>query len=124
MVPDLIQEGMLGLCLARNKFNESKNVGFGHYCKPYIKHRIYNYYFEHRTNGIREPHRVRMNRYKFNKKWGKEYSTGKLSDKEIMEIMNISKKSLVSITKPAPFINHIGSYAELENVIYLKKKIN
>ena len=38
MIPDLIQEGMLGLCMASNNFNKSKQVNFGYYCIPYVKH--------------------------------------------------------------------------------------
>ena len=123
MIPDLIQEGMLGLCMASNNFNKSKQVNFGYYCIPYVKHRIYNYYYEHRTNGIREPHRVRMNRYKFNKNWKNLFDEGKMTEEEVLKIMNISKKTFNNINKPHPFINNVGDYIELEKVIHLKKNI-
>ena len=121
ILPDLYQEGMLGLCMANKNFNESKKINFGYYCTPYVKHRIYNYYYEHRTNGIREPHRVRMNRYKFNKNWKNLFDEGKMTEEEVLKIMNISKKTFNNINKPHPFINNVGDYKELENVIYLKR---
>ncbi len=120
MLPDLYQEGMLGLCMANKNYNKSKQVNFGYYCKPYVKHSIYNYYYEHRTNGIREPQRVRMNRYKFNKYWKIQFDKGDITEDEVMKNMNISKKTFNKINKPQPFINNVGNYIELENTIYLK----
>ncbi len=120
MLPDLYQEGMLGLCMANKNYNKSKQVNFGYYCKPYVKHSIYNYYYEHRTNGIREPQRVRMNRYKFNKYWKIQFDKGDITEDEVMKNMNISKKTFNKINKPQPFINNVGNYIELENAIYLK----
>ena len=53
IMDDLYQEGMIGLIKAQEIFDPSRNVSFGHYCKPWVKHRIFDYYYEQRTNGIR-----------------------------------------------------------------------
>jgi DNA-directed RNA polymerase specialized sigma subunit len=124
MLPDLYQEGMLGLTLARNNYNSSKKVNFGYYCRPYVKHRIYNYYYEHRTNGIREPQRVRMNRFNFNKYWKDQIDNGEVTEEEVMKVMDISRKTLEIIKEPHPFINNVENYFGLENVMYLKKNLN
>ena len=64
-----------------------------------------------------------MNRYKFNKNWKNLFDEGKMTEEEVLKIMNISKKTFNNINKPHPFINNVGDYIELEKVIHLKKNI-
>ena len=49
-IEDLIQEGMLGLAKAAEKFNERENVNFLTYAMPWIKQRIRKYILDNRTS--------------------------------------------------------------------------
>lgn len=49
-IDDLIQEGMLGLTKAVEKFDENENVNFLTYAMPWIKQRIRKYILDNRTS--------------------------------------------------------------------------
>ena len=49
-IEDLIQEGMLGLAKAAEKFDEKENVNFLTYAMPWIKQRIRKYILDNRTS--------------------------------------------------------------------------
>jgi len=107
MMDDLYQEGMIGLIKAEKKFDPSRNVSFGHYCKPWVKHIIFDYYYEHRTNGIREPKHARMKRREYQKDWQELWEDNKINDIDIIKQMKISRKTFNIITRPQSQITYI-----------------
>ena len=107
IMDDLYQEGMIGLIKAQEKFDPSRNVSFGHYCKPWVKHRIFDYYYEQRTNGIREPKHARMKRRAYQKDWQELWESNKITDIDIIKQMKISRKTFNIITRPQSQITYI-----------------
>lgn len=113
-IEDLIQEGMLSICEAIDKFKLSKNVKFNTYFYYWIYDKIGLYIKKHS-----KPVRIPMALYSyFHKLKNNQISSSRFSSKKLAQINSIGAYN-VSLNEP------INAYQEstVENSIYLDKDI-